>query len=121
MKYTRLYATEDGASHFADVELEFAEVTHVPLAPPLHLSEMFSATQCSFMKAPAGWKSDWHPSAARNLFVVLSGEWEVTASDGVSQRFTAGDLLLVEDTSGKGHQSRVVSAVESVAVMAQLA
>jgi quercetin dioxygenase-like cupin family protein len=72
------------------------------------------------MQAPAGWSSDWHPSSARNLFFVLSGEWQVTASDGESRRFGVGSVLLVEDTTGKGHSSRVVSETDSLAAMVHL-
>jgi uncharacterized cupin superfamily protein len=76
--------------------------------------------QFGFMRAPAGWSSEWHPSKARNIFLVISGEWEVTASDGESRRFPAGSVLLVEDTTGKGHTSRVVSDVDSLAAMVAL-
>ena len=72
------------------------------------------------MNAPAGWSSNWHPTSARNMFFVLTGEWEVTASDGELRRFSAGSALLVEDTTGKGHSSRVVSETESLAAMVQL-
>jgi hypothetical protein len=120
MRYTRLYATEDGESHFEHIEVDLSLTDYAPPAPPLALSEMSAATQCGFMQAPAGWSSDWHPSSARNLFVVLSGEWEVTASDGESRRFGVGSVLLVDDTSGKGHSSRVVSETDSLAVMVEL-
>ena len=120
MKMTRLYATEDGESHFADTELEFSLTEHVEGAPAVGLSESLGSTEFRFMKAPTGWASDWHPTSARNFFVVLSGEWEVTASDGETRGFSAGSLLLVEDTSGAGHTSRVVSEVESIALMVQL-
>ena len=72
------------------------------------------------MNAPAGWASDWHPSPARNMFFVLTGEWEVSASDGETRKFSAGSALLVEDTTGKGHSSRVVSGTDSLAAMVQL-
>jgi hypothetical protein len=121
MTYARLYATEDGESHFEQVEVELSLIDYVPQAPPLSLSEMSGANEFGFMQAPSGWASDWHPSSARSLFVVLSGEWEVTASDGESRRFRVGSVLLVDDTSGKGHSSRVTSATDSVAVMVQLA
>jgi hypothetical protein len=120
MKYTRLYASEDGESHFEQVEVELSLADYAPPAPPLKLSATRAATQFGFMEAPAGWASEWHPSSARNLFVVLSGEWEVTASDGESRRFGAGSVLLVDDISGKGHSSRVVSETDSVAVMVEL-
>ena len=120
MRYTRLLSDEGGESHFDEVEIGFAGTDYVAGAAPLELSAAQGAENYSFMHAPAGWSSDWHASSARNLFVVLSGEWEVTASDGDARRFKTGDVLLVEDITGKGHQSRVVSEVDSAALMVQL-
>jgi hypothetical protein len=118
--YTRLYSDAQGESHFGDVEIDLALTDYAPPAPPLSLSSSVPATQFGFMNAPAGWCSDWHPAAARNIFFVLSGEWEVIASDGEARRFGAGSVLLVEDTTGKGHSSRVVSAIDSLAAMVSL-
>ncbi|HEY6046891.1 MAG TPA: hypothetical protein VIU65_09825 [Pyrinomonadaceae bacterium] len=118
MKYTRLYATADGESHFEQVEVELSLTDYAPPAPPLKLSATHASSQFGFMEAPAGWSSDWHPSSARNLFVVLSGEWEVTASDGESRRFGVSGVLLVDDTTGRGHRSRVIS--DSLAVIVGL-
>lgn len=116
--HTRLYADAQGESHFEDVEVDLMLTEYVPPAPPLELSSMTPAQQFGFMRAPAGWSSDWHPSYERNAFFVLTGEWEVTASDGETRRFPAGSVLRVEDTSGKGHSSRVIS--DSLAAMVQL-
>src|SRR5712664_1582268 len=118
--YPRLYADEHGESHFADVEIDLAATEYAPPAPLLDLSSFTPATQFGFMRAPAGWSSEWHPSSTRNIFFVLNGEWEVTASDGETRRFAAGSVLLAEDTSGKGHASRVLGDADSRAVMVQL-
>ena len=118
--YVRLYADADGESHFEDVEAELAPVDFAPPAPPLNLSTYLPSTQASFFGAPAGWNGDWHPAPTRNLFVVISGEWEVKASDGLVRRFPPKSVLLVEDTTGKGHSSRVVSDTESLAMLVQL-
>ena len=118
--YPRLYAGADGESHFEDIEIDLASTDYARSAPPLDLSSFTPATQIGFMRAPAGWSSDWHLSSSRNIFFVLSGEWEVTASDGEARRFAAGSVLLVEDTRGKGHASRVMSDTDSLAVMVQL-
>ena len=118
--YPRLYADEHGESHFEDVEIDLASTDYAPPAPPLDLSSVTPATQFGFMRAPDGWSSKWHPSSTRNIFFVLSGEWEVTASDGETRRFAAGSVLLTEDTSGKGHASRVLGDADSLAVMVQL-
>jgi hypothetical protein len=119
MRYIRLFADAAGESHFADIEVEFADSDYTQSAPPLGLSTLYPATQFGFMNAPAGWQSDWHPSSARNFFVVINGEWEVTASDGETRRFGPQSLLLVEDTTGKGHKSRVIS--DAIAAMVELA
>ena len=116
--YTRLYTDDQGQSHFEDVEIDLALADYAPPAPPLELSSIMPAEQFGFMSAPAGWSSDWHPTSARNLFCVLTGEWEVTASDGETRSFSAASVLLVEDTTGKGHTSRVIS--DSLAVMVKL-
>jgi hypothetical protein len=39
---------------------------------------------------------------------LLQGEYEVTASDTDVRRFAAGSVLLLEDTWGKGHSTRVI-------------
>ncbi|MCU1265934.1 MAG: hypothetical protein JWM21_2252 [Acidobacteria bacterium] len=118
--FTRLYADPDGESHFQDPSRELDLVEFAPPAPPLYLSPPAAATNFSFFGAPSGWHSDWHPSAKRNLFAVITGEWEVSASDGETRRFLAGSVLLVEDTTGKGHTSRVVSNEDSLALLVLL-
>ena len=120
MQIVRLHSDEDGESHFQDTEIELDLTDYAPPAPPLNVSPSMPANGFAFMEAPAGWSSDWHPSSARNLFFVLSGEWQVTASDGESRRFGVGSVLLVEDTTGKGHSSCVVSETDSLAAMVQL-
>ena len=121
MRYARLYTVSNGESHFEDIEVDLTLTEYAPLAPPLSLSSFTPATQFGFMNAPAGWSSDWHAASSRSIFFVLTGEWEVTASDGESRRFPAGSVLLLEDTTGKGHSSRVVSDIDSLAAMVQLA
>ena len=120
MQYTRLYSDDHGDSHFEDIESDLKLTQYAPPAPPLYLSSFTPATQFGFMNAPAGWASEWHPTPARNIFFVLTGEWEVVASDGESRRFGPGSVLLVEDTSGKGHSSRVIGQTDSLTAMVQL-
>jgi len=120
MRYARLFADDSGESHFDDIEIEFTATDYVQSAAPLDLSATFPASQVAFMRAPAGWASEFHVSSARNMFVVLSGEWEVTASDGESRHFAVGSALLVEDTTGAGHSSRVISETAALAAMVEL-
>jgi hypothetical protein len=118
--YIRIYSDADGQSHFEDLEAELTPANFAPPAPPLDLSASLPANSMAFFGARGGWLSDWHPSAARNMFIVISGEWEVESSDGELRRFGPGSVLLVEDTIGQGHKSRVVSEIESLAVLVEL-
>ena len=60
-----------------------------------------------FRGASSGWQGDWHPTPQRQFFVYLSGGAGVEASDGEIRHFRTGDVLFVEDTTGKGHRSWV--------------
>src|SRR5947199_10756992 len=113
--YLRLFSDSTGESHFEDIEIDLAATDYAPPAPPLNLSASMPATQFRFMQAPVGWTSHWHNSSARTVFFVLSGEWEVTASDGESRAFGVGRALLAGDTSGNGHSSGVRGQADCVA------
>ena len=119
--YVRLYADSSGESHFEDLQEELTETDFAPPAAPLNLSTLMNATKAGFLAAPAGWIGAWHPSSGRNLFFVISGDWELEASDGEIRRFGPGSIVKVEDTSGKGHASRVIGDKESLLGIVQLA
>ena len=120
MKYTRIYCNVDGESHFEDVYVEVAPVDFAPPAPPLNLAAPIEAERLVLCEFPAGWIGDWHPAPRRQFFFQMSGELEVQVSDGEIRRFYAGSLALLEDTSGKGHLTRVVGNSEVDAVFIQL-
>ena len=120
MKYTRIYADPAGISHFEDVEVEFELVDFAPPAPPLFLSSFSPALQYAFSTLPAGWYGNWHPAPHRQFSIILSGEIEVQSSDGELRRFRPGSIHLMEDTSGKGHITRVVGASDVFAAIIQL-
>jgi hypothetical protein len=108
--YTRLFADAEGASHFEDVETELFPGFAAPPAEPAYFAPFVTAGECVWIGASDGWKGDVpHPAPRRMLFVYLSGETEITASDGTVRRFGAGGVLLAEDTRGAGHMSKVTS------------
>ena len=108
MKYARLYADDDGVTHFLDVEVDQSPVDFAPPAPPVFASQPMKATRTLFTRFPAGWEGDWHPAPKRQFGIILSGKFEITASDGESRIFEPGSVRLLEDKTGKGcqHQNR---------------
>jgi len=121
LQYTRLYADEHGVSHFEDLEFELSEVDYAPPAAPLLMSSPIESTRMVFWAVRAGWDGDWHPAPRRQFLVQIAGELEVEAGDGNVRRFTSGDVLLLEDTTGGGHVTRVVGDSDARGVFVQLA
>src|SRR5262249_35720927 len=73
------------------------------------------------LEVGAQWKGSVpHPSPARMMAFSLSGCTRVTASSGESHTFVAGDCLLHEDTSGKGHSTEVISDLPARCVFHRL-
>lgn len=120
MKYVRVYTDSNGETHFEDIEVEFTNVEFAPPAPLLNVSALTPASKFGFLSAPPGWFGDWHPAPKRQFIFYLAGEIEAEVSDGEVRRFGPGSVTLVEDTTGKGHVSRVVSTNEVLGVVVQL-
>ncbi len=112
LQYHRIYSDARakwgwyGESHFDLVKIKQSLVNAAPPAPPLYLSGEEPASKYVFYSFEPGWIGDWHPAPARQFMVLLSGTVEIETSDGNIQRFKPGDILLLEDTWGKGHRLR---------------
>ncbi len=78
------------------------------------------ASDVRFIGAPAGWDSDPHPAPRRQYVVMLAGTCEATTSDGEVRVFTPGDVVLLEDTSGAGHRTRVPDGADWLAMVVVL-
>ncbi len=112
MKVVRLYADALGDSRFETTTVPMALKEFAPPAAPLRVSEPQPAQNYVILEVGAKWAGATpHPSPARMMAFSLSGRTRVTASSGESQIFVAGDCLLHEDTSGKGHSTEVISDV----------
>lgn len=90
----------------ADEVTELGLADMAPPAPPLYLSEFTAAEQFAYVVVPAQWDGIEHPAPLKAAWFVLSGELEIITSDGESRRFSAGQIFVAEDTTGKGHTTR---------------
>jgi hypothetical protein len=103
MRIHRLYADDKGESHFTDVEVEFTQSGAAG-----RTTARLPATGIIFRETPGAYDLDWHPAPRRQYIINLDAGVQITASDGESRRIGAGEVLLVEDTSGKGHLSKAL-------------
>jgi hypothetical protein len=102
MQYTRIYADANGETHLQDVEPEMKATDHAST-----MSDLIVAKGVIFRETNSEeYFIDWHNAPRRQFVVNLSGEVEITVSDGEKRRFGPGSILLAEDVSGKGHISR---------------
>lgn len=119
MKYHRLYVDDTGESHWSDIEISLRERSFAPPAKSILLSEAEAAATLVFLKLEAGWDEPIHPTPRPQMLICLSGAARVTASDGEIRMIQQGDLWRMEDTSGKGHHTKVVSAQAFTAAVVQ--
>ena len=112
MKYPRTFSTPDGESHFEEVEVAADVVRVVQGRPVLESGAPIATGTATMMRIGADWDGSWHPTPRRWFLITLSGEMEITTSDGETRCFGPGALWLLDDTTGKGHNTRVIGGVE---------
>src|SRR6266567_3305883 len=98
MRIHNLYEDASGESHFRDIEVEWIEE-----APTGKLSKRLPATGIMVRETIADFEDTWHRAPRRQYVISLAGGVEITASDGETRHILAGEIVLVEDTAGKGH------------------
>ena len=103
MKIVRLYTGADNESHFEDIEVETESSRRRP-----GVSALQPAHGIMFRSAPPSHLSNYHSVPRRQYVITLSGQVEIETGDGTIRRFGPGDVMLAEDTTGRGHITRVV-------------
>lgn len=106
--YVRIYSDADGESHFEDVALATTRTRSPVSSAQTELSDPILATQALFRRVLVDHPDEAHAAPRRQLIVHLAGEAEVEVSDGEVRRFGPGSVVLVEDTTGRGHRTRRV-------------
>jgi quercetin dioxygenase-like cupin family protein len=117
MQYVRLYADEKGETHFEQVLLDLTEADYRPPAPPMFVSRAYQADALQFIRIPSGWVGEHIHPPKHQFLLCLEGKLEITASDGEKRNFGPGAAVLMDDTSGKGHHSRVKGSKDWIAAV----
>ena len=107
MAMYRIFSDSDGESHIEELRLE----DHPELGAMTNVSEV------KVQKFDGSRDMPLHPLPERRLIVHLSGEVEITTSDGSKQILRAGDVRLMEDVTGKGHAHLDLTPSEAVYVI----
>jgi len=115
MKITRIFSDEEGESHFEDLEIPLIDQGEIG-----YLSENFEVKRLQFRKVSADYDYDFHHAPQKQFIVLLDGGVEIETSLGELRQFQTGEILLVEDTVGKGHKTRNLEKKERTSLFIHL-
>lgn len=115
MKVTSLYIGTDGESHFEDIDIALENVWGVE-----RRSEPMKATGILFRETGGDYNIDWHNAPRRQFVIMLEGHVEVIVGAGSKRLFGPGDILLAEDTTGRGHISHAVNGQARMSIFVTL-
>lgn len=103
MKVVRIYTGSDGESHFEDVEVKLADDGHLG-----RMSKLVPARGVIFREVGGDYALGFHNAPRRQYVINLTGSVELETGDGTKRVLGPGEVLLAEDTTGRGHISRAV-------------
>ena len=115
-KITRLYTSLDGESHFEEMEIPIEDKGGI-----IRQSKSFRAAEITFIETDGDYNYDWHNVPNRRFVIQIEGELEIEVGDGTKRRFSPGDILLAEDTTGRGHITHTVNNQPRKAIVVSLA
>lgn len=101
----RIYSDNNGDSQFEDVSIPLKDMGMVG-----KLSDEVSVKSVVFREVAPTYDWDFHCAPQRQYIVLLDGEIEIETSLGMRRTFAAGNILLMEDTWGKGHKTKNLRA-----------
>jgi len=98
-----VYATADGESHLEQVEIS-NDAGEIPVTGMT--ARAYARNQTS--------SADWHTAPRKQVAINMMGTLEVEISDGSRHTIGQGDLVYLEDITGKGHVTRVLTPVTNL-------
>jgi quercetin dioxygenase-like cupin family protein len=104
MKIVRVYTGKDNESHLEIIDqadLDYVERDGTRTA-------VRTVTGVQFALRTKGEFTDFHNAPRRQYVFYLTASVELGLGDGSTHVMKPGDVLLAEDTTGRGHTSRVV-------------
>ncbi|PKD44987.1 hypothetical protein [Rhodohalobacter barkolensis] len=114
-KITRLYSDENGHSRFEESKIPLKDAGDIGA-----LSDAVSAKEVIFREVDPSYDYNFHNAPQRQYIILLDGEIEIETSLGDKRNFGAGEILLVEDITGKGHKTRNLTPIRRKSVFITL-
>jgi hypothetical protein len=117
LTYVRMYVDSEGQSHFDEGQLDFEFQDYAPPAEPIAIHPLANVSGATLLRMAGNSFENWHPAPRRQFAFILQGTVEVTVGDGEVRRFEPGDVVLLEDTAGPGHTTRIIGDTDHLGLM----
>ena len=117
LKYHHLYTDDAGESHFRELEFDFRSLPEIENRDSITVSVLKNVTGAMMYRIKPGVVENWHTAPRKQFNFVVQGHADITASDGQVLRLSPGMVLLIDDTTGKGHITSCVGEQDHIALM----
>jgi hypothetical protein len=97
----RIYSDANGDSRFEDITIPLHDAGDIG-----KLSVQFPAKSIIFREVVPEYDYNFHNAPKKQYLILIDGEIEIETTLGEKRQFKAGEVLLLEDTEGKGHRTR---------------
>ena len=97
---TRVFSDENGDSRFEDILIPMNDSGEIGF-----LSDELPAKGIIFREVKPDYDYNFHNAPQKQYLFLLDGAIEIETSLGDKRVFNAGEVLLLEDTMGKGHRT----------------
>ncbi|HTB90705.1 MAG TPA: hypothetical protein VK743_22235 [Steroidobacteraceae bacterium] len=117
LTYVHVYADASGVSHFREEHFDFTRGRDANSS----IHALDAKGGATLLRLKAGAFEDWHNAPRAWYLIVVQGTSEVTTSDGQVRQFGPGSVVLLDDTMGKGHQTRAIGKIDHIAAVIPIA
>lgn len=115
IEITKVYSDKNGESRFEDIVMPLENNGEIGF-----LSDKIPVKELIFRKVKPSYDYDFHNAPQKQYIILLDGEIEIETSLGEKRTFKGGDILLMEDTHGKGHKTRNIRHTERKSIFIAL-
>ena len=106
-RVTRVYSDGNGDSRFEDISIPLIDAGEIG-----KLSEGIPAKSMIFREVEPDYDYNFHNAPQKQYLILIDGEIEIETTLGEKRQFKAGEVILLEDTEGKGHKTRNLQAIK---------
>jgi hypothetical protein len=104
---TRVYSDSNGDTRFEDIGIPLKDAGEIG-----KLSAHIPVASVIFREVEPSYDYNFHNAPQKQYLILIDGEIEIETTLGEKKQFKAGDVLLLEDTEGKGHRTRNLQPIK---------